>query len=490
MKNMVSIWMQPIYARLNTEGVKTLLLVLAMFPLLSQVLALILEWNKGEGFHLKVFALALGISLLALLVIVFYVWFVMLIQNIGMQYSPANAALLPRIKAIMQVAIALPIVLCALIATLIAWAITKQFSMLPSFVCVVVTVFFMLIVRSQWAVIPMVISFQLPVILKRMGVQNMEQQIEQTLGISLDFLLFFLSLIILVASIRWVFSTKDENLFNMHKRTVSFRRNMNGDKAYETKFMHAFSSPFFTWMNFRVRRALQAGVAKHTRQQLISFSLGPRLHWLTISTQLLAMLIWGLFSVFVITRLSSKPNDDFVNGFGLGFGAIVLIAQPLLMGLQLFYSLYQTRVEQALISLTPVVQNSMQQDRILQQYLFRQFFILYGISLLVSVLICWLVFPFELKSAAMMLFVSTIFPMVLVITRDHAKMRSASDHSLLKILLICIAVFGVFFFALLLLPLQLIWLYCASIFIVSLVLLIKSLQSRRRTTMFPVGRAA
>jgi len=490
MKNMVSIWMQPIYARLNTEGVKTLLLVLAMFPLLSQVLALILEWNKGEGFHLKVFALALGISLLALLVIVFYVWFVMLIQNIGMQYSPANAALLPRIKAIMQMAIALPIVLCALIATLIAWAITKQFSMLPGFVCVVVTVFFMLIVRSQWAVIPMVISFQLPVILKRMGVQNMEQQIEQTLGISLNFLLFFLSLIILVASIRWVFSTKDENLFNMHKRTVSFRRNMNGDKAYETKFMHAFSSPFFTWMNFRVRRALQAGVAEHTRQQLISFSLGPRLHWLTISTQLLAMLIWGLFSVFVITRLSSKPNDDFVHGFGLGFGAIVLIAQPLLMGLQLFYSLYQTRVEQALISLTPVVQSSMQQDRILQQYLFRQFFILYGISLSVSVLICWLVFPFELKSAAMMLFVSTIFPMVLVITRDHAKMRSASDHSLLKILLICIAVFGVFFFALLLLPLQLIWLYCASIFIVSLVLLIKSLQSRRRTTMFPVGRAA
>lgn len=488
MKNVVSIWKQPIYARLNSEGLKSLLLVMAMFPVLSQVLALLSEWSKGDGFHLQTFAVAFGFSLVVLLIIVFYIWFVMLIQNIGLQYSPANARLVPRIKTYMQIAIVTPVVVCAVLAVLLTWFITHKFSMLPGFICVVVTVFFMLIVRSQWAVIPMVISFQLPAMFKLSGIENIEQRIERTFGLPLNLLLLVAAILIVGLSVRWVFSVKDENLFRMHKRTVSFRRNMSGDKAHESGIMHALSGAFFSWMNFCVKQASQTNTNHRTRQSLIAFGLGPRLHWLTISTQFLAMLIWGLISVFVLTRFSAKPNDDFVSGFGIGFGAIVLISQPLLLGLQMFYSLYQTRMEQALVSLTPVVRDAQLQDSLLQQYLLRQFFILYGISLLVTALVCGFVFPFELKSAAMMLFVSAIFPMILVITRNHARMSSASDHPLIKLLFICIAIFAVFFCALLVLPLQLIWLYCLAIFTVTIVLLLRSIQLRRQSRMFPVGR--
>jgi hypothetical protein len=489
MKKLVSIWMQPIYARLNTDGVKTLLVILALFPVLSQVITLILEWQKGDGFHPMAFLIAFGLGMAVVSVIVFYVWFVMLIQNMGLQYSPANARLVPRLKFWMQLAIVIPIVFFAVTAGLVAWIVRHQFSMLPSFVCVLVTVFFMLIMRSQWAVLAMIICFQVPTIFVRAGLDDVDEQIERMVGVPFDFILLVASLLILIVSVRWVFSVKDENLFQMHKRTVRVRLNMSGAKAHESGFMRAFFSAFSTWMDFCVRRALPICASPDAKQSLIIFGLGPRLHWLTITTQLLAMLVWGVVSVFVLTRFSSQPNGDFLRGFGFGFSAVVLISQPLLLGFQLFYSLYQTRLEQALVSLTPAARDGDLQDRILQHYLLRQFFILYGISLLVTAVVCGLVFPFELKSAAIMLFVTSIFPVILVIPRDHAKMRSASDHPLLRVFLGCLAIFAVFFIALLVLPLHLVWGYCAAIFIVTTIVLLKARQARRQSRMFPVGRA-
>ncbi|MBR7799946.1 hypothetical protein [Undibacterium fentianense] len=495
MNKIFNIWMQPVYARFNIENTKWLWLILAFFPISSQLVALLIELPKADRFHWQTFAGALGLSLLILLVLLSYVWFVMLVQNIGIQFSPANANLIPRLRSTLQIAIALPIIVFAFCGMLASWIVTKQFSMLPAFVCVIVSVFFLLIVRTQWAVIPMVMCFQVPTLLVRSGVKDLDKQLEQIFHLPIDLLLLLFSVLIVIFSLRWIFVVRDAKLYKMYQRTVAFRHGLAGGRVSETSGMRMFSNPYLWWMKQRVRRVFtQKDGADQSHfgasaMKLSAFVLGPRLHWTTISAQLIAMIVTGLFAMYLMRVFSSESSVDFMTGFGLGFGAIVLILQCLLFSMQLPHVLYQTRIEQGLISLTPAVTDLRRFDRLLRTFLLRQFLVLFGISCLTSAFLIGRGTGLSLRSAIVILLLSAIFPMIMGIARNHSKMRSANDHPLLVIILTSLGIFGLCACSLFLLPLSMALFYAGLIVLVTTYYFVRRLRTFDLHPGFPIGRS-
>ncbi|MBC3875332.1 hypothetical protein [Undibacterium flavidum] len=489
MKNILNIWMQPVYARLNMESRKSLILVMAFFLLAGQLIASSLYFWSAKKPDVDIFGYAFLFSIAALIVIVFFTWYVMLAQNIGLQYSPANARLVPAIRRHLQIAIIIPILFCALLAGLAGRLIVHEFSVWPMFVCVAVMVFFTIIVRTQWAVVPLVLCFQVPAIMQRAGIEHFDKYLERSLGISFSVLLLLAIPVIIYAGIYWIFSIRDEALFNMHKRTLALRAGIAGTRINENRVSLSLATVFLVWMKHCVVRGLREPGSVQTLKRLHGFVFGPRVHWTTICLQVLAMLALGIFSVFLLDTFSIKKDHDFLTGFSFGFGGVLLVAQPLFFTFLLFYTMYQTRYEQALLQLVPNHVGNAALDQMLMRYLLRQFFILYGLSVLVSVPVCIFVLHGGLQAASLVLFLSCLFPLVSAVVFNYAKMKALNDHPMLKIVIICLLIFVVGMTLGLTTSLTLIWWYSAAVLCATLIWLRKTMKMNASAIMFPTGRS-
>lgn len=489
MKNILNIWMQPVYARLNMESKKSLFLVMAFFPVAGQLIASALFFWSAKKPNIDVFAYAFLFSIAALIITVFFTWFVMLVQNIGLQYSPANARLVPQMRSFLQAAIVIPIMICALLSCLVSRLLMHEYSVWPAFVCVVVMVFFTIIVRTQWAVIPMILCFQVPGFLQRAGIEHLDQIVQGSVGISLPMLALLSIPVIIYAGLYWIFSLRDEALFTMHQRSLALRAGIVGTGSNQNRATLSLSMVFFGWMGHCVSRSQKNPGSIQALRSLNGFVFGPRIHWTTISLQVVAMLVTGIFAVFVLDAFSMKKDSDFVIGFAFGFGGILLIAQPLFFSFMLFYTVYQTRHEQALLQLTPNQLGNAALDQMLTRYLLRQFFILYGMSLLISVPVCIFVLHGGVKSASLILFLSCLLPMISTIAFNFAKMKALNDHPMLKLVIACLLIFVIGFVLGLSISLTLIWWYSAIVVCATLIWLKKALQKNAGVRMFPVGRS-
>ena len=434
MKQILNIWMQPVYARLNLYSSRSLMLILCSVPVLSQILVFALDTLKARAPDPVIYLVALGISLAAVIVILLYGWFILLVMNIGLQYSPANARLVPGLKHRMQLAIGLPIVVTGVIASLVFSVIARRLDAFPFFVTVACTSFFVLTARSQWAVIPFVLSFQIPVYIKNSGLENPIFTIENLLGIPMQLQYFVLGVLILWGLLFWFFRMKGETHFKMYECSKNYKAGLSGFDTKENSFSLGMGVVYFRMMRFAIEKFSGAKVEPQA-QALCRFVLGPRTHWTTMYIQTILIVLSG--SVFIwVVGLVAGNRHEFWQGFGVGFGSILgglfVLGLPLMFLVQVFLALNKSIKEQALLCLAPFAGTRHQIDASLMTFLLRQFFLMYLVAGVTSVGLAMSIGEFDLKVVALVLYISFLMPCGLALAAPHARMRSASDSSLAK----------------------------------------------------------
>nr|WP_315476233.1 hypothetical protein [uncultured Undibacterium sp.] len=487
MKKILTIWMQPVYARLNVDSKRTLVLGLLFIPLVAQIIAAILFFVRADIVTAKVFFEAFIYSFLLTLFLLFFIWFISLVQSIGLQFSPSNAGLVPGHKKNMQIALAVPIIILALAAVAGFKFFQNSYSMWPAFFAVIVMLFLVLIMRSQWMVLPMVLSMQIPALARRAGYSDIDGIIAAKLGLPISTILLVLTLVFLFGGIHWVFSIRDDSLFKMHRRTLNFRAGILGQRVAESQVGVSFSVLCIAWMSSCVSRVTQKQQADATK--LLGFAFGTKSHWTTICFQIFSMAFGGVVVVAILDGLSVRQSEDFIAGFGVGFCAVMAMMLPLVFCMVLFYSLYQTRVEQALLCMAPKMGNSKQRDQSFLWYLLRQFIVLYSISVTVALAILFFVPMSEIKQAILILSITCLFPLILNLAKQFSRMKAVNDHPMLRNLLLCalLMMFGIVI--ILLITPMVLWVYTPLVILVTAYLLWKQIRNHTKEHLFPVGCA-
>lgn len=487
MKNILNIWMQPLHARMNVDSKRTLLIALLFVPAVAEIIAAILYFFRPDKVSNSIFWDALLYGIASNMAILCFMWFVSLVQSASLQFSPANAGLVPKHKSHIQLALILPIIIFAIIAAMASWIIRKKFSMWPAFFTVTALMFLILVVRSQWLIFPMVLFVQSPVYLQRAGYADFDELIVRKLGWSVSTSLLIAAILLMFGGIHWVFSLKHDALFNRHKKLLAYRASLLGQGMVDNRFTLSFSAICLAWMSYCVKRVKsRLSANSHT---LLGFAFGSRLHWTTICFQMFSMAAGGVLAVSLLDFFSARPSKDFAMGFGVGFVGMMILFIPLFFCFMLFYSLYQTRGEQALLSLAPGTGTAARRDQILLRFLLRQFVIMYSISVLAAVLILIFADVSETKQAALILFVTCLFPLILNLGTQISKMKTANDHPLLKNFLLCVALFVVGIILVLIVNAALIWIFTPLVLFFTGYCLWKQLRNNLRTNVFPVGRA-
>lgn len=489
MKALINIWMSPIYARLNMESRRSLYILLALFPVVGQIIAAITYYAKGADAKVSIFFFAFLISLAGLIAILAITWFAMLILNVSAQFSPANAALVPTLGRQLRLALAVPIAVVSIMVVALIYFGEHQLKVLPAFLCVLFFSYFIGAMRAQWLIFPMIFSFQVPVILKH--TQIFEGTIIDSFwhGRGANFVLLLASVLMLWGVLHWFFSARDEVLFKMYKRTLLLRQGMGAREVPATKIAIQLYSPFLRWMKYHVRRA-QASSRQDTILKLSGFSLGARVHWTSVIMQLLFIIATCFAMIIVMKLLLGAEDKKFISVFSLGFPAVVLIFTPLTFCALNFQTLYQTRTEQALFSLTPVVRDSFELDRAFTRYLFRQFFMLMAFSSLAAIALLENKQNFPLVAEIASLSVSCLFIFALSLTHPFRRMKAASDHPLLRVGLVAVTLLVLGIVMTIFVSKQIAWWFSAAIVSATIVLLVTRLKRNARAVQFPVGRAA
>jgi hypothetical protein len=490
MNKILNIWLQPIYARLNLDSKKSLYIVMSLFPITGQVIATLLFFFGSKGSDFPIFWYCFLFSMIALVVIVFFSWYVMLIQSIRLQYSPAVAGLVPQIRTYLQIAVGLPIVFVALLAAIIERITQHHFSLWPSFACVLFMLLSAMTIRTAWAVLGVILSLQVPTSLNAPNLKMIDQIMVESLGVSPAFVLSLAMPVLIYAGVIWTFSARGDILFKINIASLKRLAAFSGMKIDENRMSLGFASTFVRWMTFCVKRNQKALQSKNVGRKLFGFALGPHLHWTTTFIQTLVFAVLGTLLILLLRNIPKLNDSHFVLSFSPAVPTVFFIGLPLIFFLMLFQSLFFTRAEQGLFSLTEKSMASAMQNQALSNYLLRQLFILYALSIVAAFAIVKFWLEGDVKIGILILVVTCMFPLTLCIVRNHAKMKTANDHPMVKSLLLCVMIFAIGMVFVLGAPRFALFWYCALIFVSTLVLLFFKMKANARLRIFPVGRAA
>lgn len=387
-------------------------------------------------------------------------------------------------------AILIPMIAAAVFSVLFNYLLTQKFSFFPAFICGLMLSFFLVVIRSPWAVIPLILCFQVPALLEGASVRSLDKLFSEHLGLSFELVLLLVTCLIVWATITWTFALRDEALFKLHARSLLLRDGISGKKFNENQISISFAGPFLFWMRHCIERRGTVQVARASSAQLSAFAFGPRLHWSSVTTQVGLISALAVLTLCLVNFLMPVNDKMFVQFLSLTFGGGMLIVQPLLLCAMLFNTVMQTQNEQGLISLAPGSGSNEQRDRAMLTYLSRQFFILYGISVLVIVLLIAFVFDDEMKITGLLLAFSCILPMILGVNYAFARMQSVSDQPLLKMFLICIALFLTGLTLMFYLSTGVALLLSVLICIVTTLFYVTGRRKQLASIVFPAGRAA
>lgn len=498
MKKILTIWMQPIYARLNMESKKSLFVLLALFPVTGQMIAGLQFFSHPEKFEAMYFLIALLISFAILLPVLFIPWFFILVQNVALQYSPANARLVPNLSRILKMALCIPIVVVALGSSGVMWIVVHKFSLFPAFISVIILSFFVSIFRSPWAIVPFILCFQIPSTLERFGVAHLDKLFSDNLGGAFEGVLLFASTLILWAALQWTFAMRDEALFNLQERSLMLRDVISGKKMNENKNSISFDAPFSMRMRSQIERCAELRMSdvdgRDLRLSLIPFVLGPRLHWSSPMLQMIFIIIMCGLPLLLASSLFSNDGKEMLLILPVIMGGLSLVILPFIFCGVLFSTLFQTQTEQGLMCLAPGSGAQNGRDKVITNYLLRQFSILTIFSILFALLIGYWIVQNDKNSeksiAGIVLLLSCFFPMILVLTRQHARMASITDHPLLKSFVVCALLFVIGLVMIFYMPLSLAFIFCALILAATTVLFVRYRSNQLSRAIFPVGRAA
>lgn len=489
MKSIFNIWMQPVHARMNLHGIRSLVILLLSIPLIVEVAVFCLSLLKNSAVDFKVYWYALLISLGGMVGLLFYGWFILLSMNISLQYSPSNAKLIPGLKHKLQLSLVIPILFVSACSTIVFGLVAQKWSLFPFLATTIFLSFFIVTIRNQWAVIPFVLTFQIAGYFETNGAINPLQLVESSIGVPIEVLYFLLSIFILALTQAWLFAVRDEAHFKMYQRAQLVKGGLQYQNTKESSFTLGFAVIYFQMMKHQVKKMLMVG-AGFKRSKLAMYVFGPRIHWSTLLLQVSAMGI----SIVVFMRLTSlfvdKKSDfweGFGQGFGMGFVGIYLVAQPVVFLVQMFYKIYQTRSEQALVCLTPYAGSRAEIDRELLNYCFRQFGIFYCLSVFSVIFFLIKLQTIDLKCAALVLTVTSVFPCILAIPTAFSEMRSQNDHPIAWSCLPggILLVLGLSSFVFI--PFQAVWFYPLIVIPTTMYFLNRKIREFRERTQFPAG---
>lgn len=489
MKSVLNIWMQPFYSRWNLGKSRSLLIFLLAIPVLVQAIVLIGGQRNGKEFSLGLHLLTLGISVVAVFVLVFFWWFVSLLMQISMQYSPQNARLVPHLKRNLYIAIVVPILFISLAVSIAFSIANRRVDMVPFLATATFSSLFTLSIRGPWMVLPFVLSFQVPAYFERNRGENPLFLIQNYTGVSMQVQCFILGLAFVLLATAWLLSVRGEAHFAMHKRAKLY-----GSGTKTTMELDDLGSTNFASLYFRkMQRDLASAnglASEFDRKTLVNYVFGPGTHWSTMVIQVITLSL-GVCLFFVVLSLLSSTKSDFFKGFGYGFvwgfALLFLVSQPVLYLVQIFMALNKTKQEQGLLCLAPNAGTRVEIDRQLSVYMLRQFISRFGVSACASALFVYLSGVFDAKAAALLLYLASISICLIALAHDFGKMRSGNDHSLLKWGIIAICCFVLMGASLFVLPYEAVYIYI----IIALSFAALSYRARERryrtAVRFPVG---
>lgn len=478
MRQIGAIWMQPVYQRINMEEKKVLLGLIAAMPLLGLGLALWVVlysdtvsrgriiWIASSGFALDLFLICI-------------IWFVGLVATAAQQYTPANASLLPHLKRNLQWALAIPIIMLPLLpaAMAILWESKVHFALVWLF-CVIGALSLVAAIRNPIIFLVACAGGFLPMLSKRMQVA-----FPPLFDLTMPILLIPITILVVAGVLHWTFK-KNESLFKRKDRINKMQEALKENTGSDVfGLQQLFASPYRSLLNRKLMRK-----AKPAR--LLPYCLGPRLHWTNVIFQIIGMAIsMSIFIIFIGKNMTFSETESDRFPFIFMFLLVFLIT-PVAYVAAIQNTLYQTRGEQALISLSPAVTSMHMQNRLVFKHILKQYFFMVATIFLFTMIACELMVQSELVRHAIYLICCSFLPLSLVLTRHYGKMQSVLDTRMARALLAVFALASASIFTVFGSPSIPYWIVCGALLFTSAALMAKKWKKlMRMPAIFPVGRS-
>ncbi|MFZ6756928.1 hypothetical protein ACO0K9_06875 [Undibacterium sp. Ji50W] len=477
MKTIISIWKQPYYARINTGSLKIIWFLLSLIVLLPMVVVFFVG-KKDEGWIPILLALCLGLSMaLGLLLLS---WMLMLVPSVAMQYTPANARLVPQIKRNMQYALAIPtLLLPALLAVALNFQSQSNFFkiwMLGVFALLV----YVATIRSKWVLILLVIMSQLPIwigtkiSLPDTGIWNQ------------PVLMLLITVGLTALVLRWLFSIHGDQHFKREQNFAEMQKMMRGEEVPMNQYPLSFISPY----DFLLRRCMKKVQRfPETVSQLIPFSMGRQVFWLTSFMSMLLMCVGMCVYFIFFLRHSGKFDDkDILLAYFVPVASFIFL--PIVYSSVVLTSVNQRRGEQSLLCLAARLPGVKQQTVLIAGFLLRQALCLWFVTTVIVCLTVYFSSAGPTMNGSVWIGCFCLLPLSVMSLNNYAVMKSRYDFALL----IGVAMSVLPGLVLVILYVKFLpcpaWFICAGVAVgTGIVLRWRWNQLMQVAAVFPVGRA-
>lgn len=477
MKAIISIWMQPVYGRINAGSLKSAYFILALICLIPFVeLLSVTEYEPSARAILKTCANGLGSVLLTIL----FFWFIFLIPSAVMQYTPTCANLVPNMKWRMQAALALPILLIPLLLPLALRMHGKFFQ--GWFFGVIAMLVYVATIRNKLVIILLILLTQLPAWLFRNS-NTLPMQLDWNQPVLLVIAGFSLTALIL----HWVFSVRGDELFKIADSIPTMRMYMRGEEAG----MNSYSLKFLNPYHFFLRRSMdKVRAVPGEVGQLISFSIGSQAFWLSSFIPVVVMSA-GLSIYFAFYFHDSSKKEALDHSVVYLAALVSFIILPPIYAAVVRACVSQRREEQGLLLLAPNLTNQHEQGKTILYFILRQYLGLWLVSAVFALSGAYLCSTSDYMHEVIWLISFSLLPVSVLSLTNYAHIPSSYQSSLLAALTIPmflgIAMLGLHA----LVPGLPVWLICGLIACATAAILRWRWQTLMQAeTLFPVGRAA
>ncbi|MFZ6678957.1 hypothetical protein [Undibacterium sp. Tian12W] len=476
MKAIISIWMQPVYGRINAGSLKSAYFILALICLIPFVeLLSVTGYEPSATAIIKTCVNGLGSVLLTIL----FFWFIFLIPSIATQYTPTCANLVPHMKRRMQAALALPILLIPL---LFPWILRMHGKFFQGwFFGVIAMLVYVATLRNKPVIILLIVLTQLPAWLFRNS-STLPMQLDWNQPVLLVIAGFSLTALIL----RWVFSVRGDELFKVADSIPTMIMYMRGEEAG----MNAYSLKFLNPYHFFLRRSMEKVRAVPEKVgQLIAFSIGSQAFWLSSFIPVVVMSA-GLSIYFVFYFHDSSKNQALDHSVAYLAALVSFIMLPPIYAAVVRSCVSQRREEQGLLLLAPNLPNQRGQGKTILGFILGQYLGLWLVSTVFALSAAYLCSTSDYMHEVIWLISFSLLPVSFLSLTNYAHIPSSYQSSLLAALTILIflglAVLGLHE----LVPRLPVWLICSLIAGATAAILRRRWQTLMQAeALFPVCRA-
>lgn len=432
-KQILKIWMQPIYSQLNTSRKYVLIGLLVIFPLISTLLYLFLPDSRFDPKYLHRQKAMIGLSGYFIDIFLFgFGWLTSALFLGASQFTPSTAGLVPYQSRHLQWAIGIPIYLISAFATVIGYASTDNLAdalMIGLFVLSVLLMF-AASTRSKWVGIAMVVVLQLPNLFIQFHISDQINQellnlLKKDLQIFLNIGMIGTSFLMTFFVLRWIYK-KGDYLFDVNRKKYLLAAQKASPEIY-------FSQ---NWTNKIYLIATQTLGRRFSHvDDVVTGALGPTGHWTQAASQIVLFIVVDVLWI----KFLPKAQFNMFHLYTLAFVFVIIRHYTLLQDV-----IYAARTEMSLINLAPNAPHPKRQTEIVLRYLSRQFIVVWiGIVVLQSIDCFLLGVTGDATAPEFLVASSLLIPMCWLI-RDYRKMQTQKDKKLLWVLVIGVLSFIAF----------------------------------------------